>query len=469
MVDVGAMGLYEAGEGELGTYAALSYCWGGDQIVKTTIANIQSKREGIALEYLPRTLQDAIQVCKQLKIRYLWIDALCIIQDDEDDVAREISRMGLIYNRADLVICASRAKSVYDGFLADTAAHLEEAITLPARFLSTCKGELGIIQIPRESSSAEPLNQRGWAYQEISLASRAIMYTEGGIIWQCNATFNRLAFDGMQMESHPIHDMVVTTEECKAGSLQREQWDQAVRVYSLRSLTDPDDRLEALAGIAALTAKLWKSKYYAGLWEFDMENQLGWRVDSSIDLYDWRWRKLQAPSWSWASVYGPVCNVVRFCRSETSRDAKIISCDVKNAHPGNPFGRALSGRLTIEAFMIHARYADPSWLADTCMDLDASRPSDEQLDEMWCLVLGCAPDNGMAADEFPQWDGLLLSCLPDGTFQRLGHFRQTLDSETWFDSEMSFEEYLAELEAEQSVGAEAVFPEKGSRRTVVIV
>jgi len=55
----------------------------------------------------------------QLKILCLWIDALCIIQDDKNDVLCEISQMGLIYNRATLVIAASRAKSVYDGFLAD--------------------------------------------------------------------------------------------------------------------------------------------------------------------------------------------------------------------------------------------------------------------------------------------------------------------------------------------------------------
>jgi hypothetical protein len=158
------MCLHETEEREAGVYVALSYCWGGNQLVKTTRANIPSKRRGIALEDLPRTLQDAVQVCMQLKIRYLWIDALCIIQDDKNDVAREISQMGLIYNRAALVIAASRAKSVYDGFLADIGVHPQEAIMLPARFSTTCEGEIGILEVPRESSGQEPLNQRGWTY-----------------------------------------------------------------------------------------------------------------------------------------------------------------------------------------------------------------------------------------------------------------------------------------------------------------
>jgi hypothetical protein len=337
VIDVEAMCLHETEGKEAGTYVALSYCWGGDQLVKTTRANIPSKRRGIALEGLPRTLQDALQVCMQLKIRYLWIDALCIIQDDENDVAREVSQMGLIYNRAALVIAASRAESAYDGFLADIEVHPQEAIMLPAQFSTTCKGEIGILEIPGESSGQEPLNQRGWTYQEISLASRALIYTDGGIIWQCNAIFDRLAFDGIQMGSHPSQDLVVVTKECKPGTLQRVEWDQLVRIYALRSLTNPDDRLEALAGIAAMVAPLWDSKYYAGLWEHDMESQLGWRLDNGAFLHDWNWRGLQAPSWSWASVNGPVCNVVQFVHSETPRGAKVISCEVTPAHPENSF------------------------------------------------------------------------------------------------------------------------------------
>jgi hypothetical protein len=469
VIDVEIMCLHETEGRETGTYAALSYCWGGDQLVKTTSANIPSKRSGIALEGLPQTLQDAVQVCRQLTIRYLWIDALCIIQDDESDKAREISQMALIYNRATLVIAASRAKSVYDGFLADIEVHPEGAIMLPARFSKTCEGEIGILKVPMESSGREPLNQRGWTYQEISLASRALIYTEGGIIWQCNTIFDRLAFDGIQMGSHPSEDLVVATKEFEAGTLQRVEWDQVVRIYTLRSLTYPDDRLEAVAGIAAIAAPLWNSRYYAGLWEQDMEIQLGWRLDDSALLYDWKWREPQAPSWSWASVDGPVCNVVQFVRSETPRGARVISCEVTLAYPENSFGRVLSGRLTIEAFLVQARQANPSWLADTRMDSNAKSVKEEDLDDIWCLLLGCAPDNGMEADEFPQWDGLLLSCLPDGTFKRLGHFRQDLDRENWMDDEVSFDEYYSELEDEQLLGPEARFPVGGSRRTVIIV
>lgn len=110
----------------------------------------------------------------------------------------------------------------------------------------------------------------------------------------------------------PSDDLVVVGKELEAGSFQRVEWDQTVRVYNLRSLTYENDRLEALAGIAATAARLWNSRYLAGLWEQDMESQLGWRLDGSALDYDWKWRQPRGPSWSWASVDGPVCDVVRF-------------------------------------------------------------------------------------------------------------------------------------------------------------
>ena len=102
-------------------------------------------------------------------------------------------------------------------------------------------------------------------FQEISLASRALIYKNQGIIWQCNAVWDRLVYDDIQMNSHPSEDMVVAYKESRAGPFQAIEWDQAVRIYTLRSLTCPDDRLEALAGLATVTAEMWNSRYYAGL------------------------------------------------------------------------------------------------------------------------------------------------------------------------------------------------------------
>lgn len=83
---------------QTGRYIALSYCWGntGQQAVTTT-ANFQARKHGIDIGELPQTFQDAILLARELQVRYLWIDSLCIIQDDENDWETEAPMMSQVY------------------------------------------------------------------------------------------------------------------------------------------------------------------------------------------------------------------------------------------------------------------------------------------------------------------------------------------------------------------------------------
>jgi Heterokaryon incompatibility protein (HET) len=78
-------------------YAALSYRWGKDVSFTTTKATLDSRKTSMALSDMPKLFQDAIQVLRCLNIKYLWIDALCIIQDSKEDWERESSRMLQVY------------------------------------------------------------------------------------------------------------------------------------------------------------------------------------------------------------------------------------------------------------------------------------------------------------------------------------------------------------------------------------
>jgi hypothetical protein len=100
-------------------YAALSYCWGNKKQVTTTTNNLQQHKSILYFKDLLETVKDAITVASKLGFRRLWIDSLCIIQDDDGDKAREISKMPLIYSQATITIAASHPKSVHDGFLRD--------------------------------------------------------------------------------------------------------------------------------------------------------------------------------------------------------------------------------------------------------------------------------------------------------------------------------------------------------------
>ncbi|KAB5542496.1 heterokaryon incompatibility protein-domain-containing protein, partial [Coniochaeta sp. 2T2.1] len=99
------------------SYTALSYCWGTTEPLATLSTNINEMRSGIPLSKLPRTIKDAIQVTKFLGIQYLWVDALCIIQDDKIDWARESAAMAGIYGNAYVTIAAASASSADEGFL----------------------------------------------------------------------------------------------------------------------------------------------------------------------------------------------------------------------------------------------------------------------------------------------------------------------------------------------------------------
>jgi hypothetical protein len=95
-------------------YLALSYCWGTDRgktVAKTTRANLAQFLEFIDPVMLPRTFQDAMHVVWNLDYRYIWIDALCIVQDDAADLVRECAQMGEIYKNALFTICVSQPKT----------------------------------------------------------------------------------------------------------------------------------------------------------------------------------------------------------------------------------------------------------------------------------------------------------------------------------------------------------------------
>lgn len=102
-------------------YACLSYCLGADLdgVVTTKKANLQEHQAGIMISTLPKTVQDAATICLRLGIRYLWVDALCIIQDDAEDWKAESARMGDIFSRSHITLAAHRASSCKQDFLGE--------------------------------------------------------------------------------------------------------------------------------------------------------------------------------------------------------------------------------------------------------------------------------------------------------------------------------------------------------------
>jgi hypothetical protein len=125
-------------------YVAPSYCRGQDQQFKLTRGTIESMSNEIMWQDLPQTLKDAIYVTRELHIRFLWIDSLCIVQDDAEEISTEIARMPEIYSCAAVTILASRASHVQEGFLQNRqiTRYPDLVFELPCRCLT---GELGSV------------------------------------------------------------------------------------------------------------------------------------------------------------------------------------------------------------------------------------------------------------------------------------------------------------------------------------
>ncbi|KAL2149788.1 hypothetical protein VTH82DRAFT_8440 [Thermothelomyces myriococcoides] len=106
-------------QGETAPYAALSHCWGRRPFLRTMSGSLEDHRNEISWAQLPRTFREAVEFVRKLGIRYLWIDSLCIVQDDLEDWRREASRMASVYQNAAFVVSAAKAAGAYGGLYAD--------------------------------------------------------------------------------------------------------------------------------------------------------------------------------------------------------------------------------------------------------------------------------------------------------------------------------------------------------------
>lgn len=183
VLDVGQVGdspsvrLHIPGKNQRDKYLALSYCWGGKQPFVTNTQNLETMKSEFPVSELPPALRDAVQVTRSLGIRFLWIDALCVMQDSPVDKSREIARMGQIYKDATATIIATAAKSASEGFLGGSVQETPNCEV----YLTAPDGTSSLITIfPFEEFkfTSMPLSKRAWCFQEYVLSRRYLYYTD---------------------------------------------------------------------------------------------------------------------------------------------------------------------------------------------------------------------------------------------------------------------------------------------------
>lgn len=305
--------LFETG-GSKGIYMTLSHCWGPSQLITTTQETIKERIAGIDLEDLTKTFQDAVSLTRNLGIRYLWIDSLCIIQLDKADWEIEASKMGSVYSQSYLNIAATSSTEGSGGCFKERSTSLHDVpspltvgshkIARPYLGSNYIYARLllrpGHSDLDRKGSSwfsrFSPLISRAWVYQERILAPRTVHFHGTEMLWEC-----------------------ISSSRCECGSLDREkatsfrpdasggvsgdieeQWQAVVRQYSGLNLSHASDKLPALAGIAQKFQAELRCDYLAGLWGSHLLRSLPWMLADGHKAF--RGLPYRAPTWSWASL-----------------------------------------------------------------------------------------------------------------------------------------------------------------------
>lgn len=319
-------------------YIALSYAWGSiGNFVKTTSSNLEAMTRCLPWPQLPKTIRDAIIVTRGLGIRYLWVDALCILQSEgpddakhKEDWSNEAVRFGQYYENALLTIAATGASSSNDGLL------FKSPISKfgPISFTFRPKGAMAYTirsRVPSWLSETQyaPLSDRGWAVQERLLSRRVLHFAENLILWECHDV-RATELDQQGRDPAGPDDFRWGPDECMtecrdlyAKGLKSEdfmdEWYSFLRQYSNKSFTFVSDRLPALSGVGAIVQQQTRQKYIAGLWESDIPRGLLWmnrfpfRSDTT-DLANIQTsddpKKAHSqptiPSWCWAASRGYV-------------------------------------------------------------------------------------------------------------------------------------------------------------------
>jgi hypothetical protein len=279
-------------------FIALSYCWGGEVPMKTTRALLWDYMRRIPLKELPATFRDAVTMCRNLQVRYLWIDALCIIQDDEEDWEREAGLMAQVYSNAALVIAASASPSSRGGL------QLQRVVRMSEESEGARRAGISALRLTISEHMDVPayLNARGWCFQEKALATAYLAVQHDRSEWECKTTRYTLKSDVPALKYPELSTASVTNHQSPMS-----RWYQGVADYSGRVLTKRSDRLIALAGFAerieheSRAAHQPLERYLAGIWEGDLMRGLTWAIVEPED--EPKSQPTQSfPSWTWASV-----------------------------------------------------------------------------------------------------------------------------------------------------------------------
>jgi hypothetical protein len=351
-----------------GKYACLSYCWGiptYERVQLTRSNHAELMNTGFSFSALPAGYKDILTFTKGLGYEFLWIDALCIIQDDESDKSNQIFNMHLIYRYCDVVIAVVHSNSIEKPCFSSISPEVAEIPLLRTDTSGTLRLRRPFKHPQMRSVNEFPLLTRGWTLQELLLPYRMIQITRNELIFRCRThdicqcgDSTRLARnhledrDPIKFHNGPIQNSLPADEAL-------DYWFRLLSDYSERKFTVEVDRYHAIQGLMSVLSTSLGSEYYCGLWPTHIWDCLLWDNFKRGDRPT-RKRLELWPTWSWLSVMNSHHGIGHWTQlrdggiMETTSLCSIRIESVPRAHPI----RHLQGqyRLVIKGTLIQAVY-----------------------------------------------------------------------------------------------------------------
>jgi hypothetical protein len=364
-------------QNEKGDYVALSHCWGGIISPLLTAATLQSFQLGLASGELPRNFQDAVRITRELGIRYLWIDSLCIVQDSKSDWEQESMKMGSVYKNSCVTLYALVARESKVGILNLDRSPPPDPPPAILRISDDPTQTSAVTLIKKHSTEYEFLSElldnstfpertgvlatRGWTLQEMALSPRQLYYGRKQIYWRC--------FNGCQSADGylPGDDEVAYGFKSYFEISKILNWEvlqsRAARLphvsfllsyfyrlvynYSARRLSYSSDKLPAISGIVQELQPLIGGDYLAGVWSKDFRRGLLWRSQSGMHYREVPYR---SPSWSWAITDDMVIFPGNLAQPfpETDVEIQLLEHSIVPRSRGNVYGELQTASITLK-------------------------------------------------------------------------------------------------------------------------
>ncbi|KAJ8132042.1 hypothetical protein O1611_g1579 [Lasiodiplodia mahajangana] len=341
-------------------YVCLSHRWGGPEHrrLASTAITVQRHMNGIKWEDVPKTFQDAVTICRRLKVDYLWIDTLCILQEcpgltetqieeTKEDFVKENLAMASIYSGSYFTISADISKHMDSGIFTSPDPRRQSNPLCHGFTVKNDNGQTSNVYATvsyQHSQHRTNLETRGWTLQESIIPARVLHFGERDVTWRCREKHT--------CECGYISQVgIVSSWRTKLGKLARpppedlggriKWWYDVVSLYMPRELSRKNDKLPALSGLAQIYRNETKYTYMAGLWEETLYHELCWYHDITYNTSAplrvgpfGAWKYYRAPTWSWASIDYPDDYSYRLCSFTvfgTITDKRLRACNIIKA------------------------------------------------------------------------------------------------------------------------------------------